>query len=681
MSGTGANDCGCGPVGCTPPTRREFVSLLGLSAAGFLAGPFEIGEIGQNLVPEDKKFTKDWRASLTARGSATEYRLSRGELDFIGMPIGGITTGQLYIGGDGRLWLWDIFNLPPSAEARNSSGPHYAAPQKPSSPLAQGFALRVQSDSGTQVATLDRQGFAEIVFRGQYPVAFVEYRDGTKPIDVDLTAYSPFVPLELESSSLPATIFEFRVRNKTAEKLVVELAGWLENAVCLASGRAGEVLRSNELVRGYELSLLTCSARGVPRADPQAKPYVAEDQPDFGTLALALIEGEGDVFGSADAHVPVFESALQDFDPVNGPQDKTRVAREDVPFPERLVGAVGTRIKLRPHGETTVRFVLAWRFDGLWREALDFLPGIGERRRQYGRRFADAGAVVQHVWRLYSMLRGATFAWHECWYGGTLPCWLIERTLASASTLATSTCLRFDDGRFYGWEGVGCCAGTCTHVWHYAQAVARLYPEIERRQRESVDYGPSFHAETGQVDYRGEAAREFAVDGQAGTILRVYREHQLSADDKFLKRIWTRVKRSIERLMELDPDGDGILTARSTTRSTRPGTARSPGPARSTSRRCARGPRWRAKPEVPRSSRRSSTRSSSRAAPTSSRASTTASTSSSTPTPRIPRRTAPTPAATSTRCWARAGRARSASRASCRSRNASPRCARSTATT
>jgi len=44
------------------------------------------------------------------RGAATVYAKSRNELRYIGMPVGGICSGCVYAGGDGRLWLWDIFN-------------------------------------------------------------------------------------------------------------------------------------------------------------------------------------------------------------------------------------------------------------------------------------------------------------------------------------------------------------------------------------------------------------------------------------------------------------------------------------------------------------------------------------------------------------------------------------------
>jgi hypothetical protein len=81
---------------------------------------------------------------------------------------------------------------------------------------------------------------------------------------------------------------------------------------------------------------------------------------------------------------------------------------------------------------------------------------------------------------------------------------------------------------------------------------------LERDLRERTDFGLAFDPNTGVIRFRGEGAG-LAVDGQAGCVLRSYREHQMSADDEFLKRNWPKIKRALECLIEKDGDGDGIL--------------------------------------------------------------------------------------------------------------------------
>ncbi len=80
------------------------------------------------LVPADKKLDPQWVKSLFDRGTREVYRGK--DLEKIGMPVGGLCAGQLYLGGDGKLWHWDIFNKRHGHRRRN-----YAHPLLPWSPL------------------------------------------------------------------------------------------------------------------------------------------------------------------------------------------------------------------------------------------------------------------------------------------------------------------------------------------------------------------------------------------------------------------------------------------------------------------------------------------------------------------------------------------------------------------
>jgi non-lysosomal glucosylceramidase len=231
------------------------------------------------------------------------------------------------------------------------------------------------------------------------------------------------------------------------------------------------------------------------------------------------------------------------------------------PMPEKLIGELARRLTIDPGKSATVTFVLTWHFPNLR------ISGARGSGRSYAERFDSAEAVAQHVSDHFPRLSSQTRLWRDTWYDGTLPHWFLDRTFLNTSILATTTCFRFKDGRFYGWEGVGCCPGTCTSVWYYAQAVARLFPDLERSVREQQDLaeGVGFDAATGGIYTRGEYRGDFVLDGQAGNVLRVYREHQMSADSKFLKRNWPHTKKALQWLIQQDGDNDGIIDGKQST--------------------------------------------------------------------------------------------------------------------
>lgn len=503
-------DCDCAAG------RRDFLRVAGTGSLALLlarlpvmAGPFTRADFPR-LVPEDKKLDPAWVRSLFERG--TPEVLRGASLKYVGMPVGGLCAGQLYLGGDGRLWRWDIFN-----QTQHSGDASYAKPPLPDFPVEQGFALRF----GGKSVALDHTGFGDISFRGEYPIGRVTYRDAAVPLAVTLEAFSPFMPLSTDDSSLPATILEFTLKNTSAAPVDLALVGTLGNAVLL-SRRTASGTRRNRVIAGDRHTFLECSAEltAPPDAadDPKAK------LPDRGTMGLALLGGSAEI-SSGEA---------------------TR------PIGEKLTGELGRKLTLAAGQSAVVTFCLTWHFPNL------SVRKAREDGRYYTAKYADAAAVAAYVAVNVERLAAGTKLWRDVWYDSTLPYWFLDRTQVNTSILATSTAQRFSSGRFWGWEGVGCCEGTCAHVWHYAQAMARQFPELERILRERTDFGLALQAD-GAIHFRGEANQIPAIDAQAGSILRALREHQMSADDAFLRRIWPGVKRATEWLIAKDGNGDGII--------------------------------------------------------------------------------------------------------------------------
>ncbi|MGH7973530.1 MAG: GH116 family glycosyl hydrolase, partial [Limisphaerales bacterium] len=263
-------------------------------------------------------------------------------------------------------------------------------------------------------------------------------------------------------------------------------------------------------------------------------------EPDFGTMVLALLDS-----GAGDSGNTSLSASSRVFSERSNRHPSTK------PFGEKLVGGLSRKLTLKAGASGKVTFALAWHMPNLKLSKLP--PG-----RHYAQRFGSAVMAAGYLAQNFDRLSAETRLWHDTWYDSTLPYWFLDRTFLNTSILATSTCYRLGTGRVYAWEGVGCCEGTCGHVWQYAHAMARLFPELERITREHVDFGLALQPD-GAIHFRGEFNDFPAIDAQAGAILRALREHQISPDDAFLRRIWSRVKLATEWLLAKDANGDGLI--------------------------------------------------------------------------------------------------------------------------
>jgi len=720
-SATRANErfgasCGCASGSCcgtssTQVGRRKFLKVAGLGIVsttlggrlmGAMAGPFAAAEVKSGLlIPEDKKLSEAWVRSLFERGTKEVYKGK--SLENIGMPCGGIGAGQLYLCGDGTLGCWQIFNDAASNWVKGTSATYKH--RGIAKPVDQGFAVVIDPGDGRPVLkTLSREGFADILFSGEYPIGIVRYEGPGCPVEVEMEAFSPFIPLNAKDSALPATLFHITVENTSQRRVTASVLGWLQNAVCSMYALESGALRRTRYIRGDGYSTCLHSAEDAPKSEPLndasrvRKTIIFED---FERKGYGKWRPLGDAFGTGPAQgtlpnqnpVSGFEgkalvnSYLGGEDPegtltsppftvsrryinfligggstsrktcidllVNGKVVRTASGKntevltwrtwsvadfedkeacikivdlmgggwghinidqiefsdtpradaqssaaaspdygtmalacaEPAPRDATLAGplppgrpveeyaadetgtysADTTRrgllrtmgAELAPGEKHTFTFVLAWHFPNLKNNELPETVG-----HEYETTFADAAKVGEYVFQHHDRLTADTRLWRDVYYDSSLPYWLLDRLHSTVSYLATGTCQWWRNGRFWAYEGVTCCHGTCTHVWNYAHSNARLFPELERSVREMQDFNPrdkggGFHPDTGLVGFRSDD--NYAADGQCGTILKAYREHLMSPDDSFLKRNWHLIRQALEFSIRHDENFDGII--------------------------------------------------------------------------------------------------------------------------
>ena len=151
-------------------------------------------------------------------------------LEYVLMPIGGIGTGTIWLDGQGRLAVWQIFNNSSETRVQDSF-----------------LAVRAQA-AGQPAVTRILQSVPEagfpamesLEYEGGYPIARLRFRDAALPVSVLLEASNPMIPTDAANSALPCAIFRVTAKNTAGVPVHVDLLASLQNGVgSLGAGSTG----------------------------------------------------------------------------------------------------------------------------------------------------------------------------------------------------------------------------------------------------------------------------------------------------------------------------------------------------------------------------------------------------------------------------------------------------------
>jgi uncharacterized protein (DUF608 family) len=532
------------------------------------------------------------------------------------MPLGGIGTGQLAVAGDGSLRQWQIWNrinhlayLPDSffaIRATRIEPPLDVVRLLQSREVAQlaGDHTPLVNDDYIppgQLQLLDRfTGVERTTFQGLYPFARVRYEDQQLGLDIELKAWSPWVPLDASASSFPAVIFQFQISNPGDQYVRGALGATLQNGV----GWDGltEIFGNRCSLFGGNVNRVRI---GPSRVDVvMENPSLHDDDPGAGQMVLSSLSPRTAAYErwTDPAHFFQFmHGNLVGHQPHISTRDQVNKREHgNVPEIPQGVSPAGTTwnaglvvpFVLEAGQSEELTFVIAWRFpnryvnfDQYRFEHRDYGRNRFWLGNAYSERFPDAVAVVDELETRREDLLGLAERWESGLADSSLPGWLTEAMASQGSLIRSPTCFQTADGRFYGFEGSlgastgmwnaiygGSCPLNCTHVWGYEQALSRLFPSLERTVRETEFE----HAQSpeGYIPHRTVLPlylKQFwndpiggpdgpALDGMLSVVLRTYREARMDGDRAWLGRWWPNVRRLMEHIQQTwDANGDGVL--------------------------------------------------------------------------------------------------------------------------
>ena len=554
--------------------RRSFLKSVVLSGSGVAVAPIiQAGKPAETSITENNGQQKVPLPDRKYNGPYTGEYLSR-----VAFPIGGIGAGMFCLEGTGAISHMSIRNRPEIFHEPSLFAALAVKGVKNGVKVLEGqvadWKMFGQKGTGNGAAgsTFGLPRFKQAEFMTRFPFSTIRLADPDIPLQVSVKGWSPFIPTDEDNSSLPVGGLEYTFVNKTTQPVDAVFSFNTKNFLADTAGALNRIAGTKN---GFVLQ-----QEGL-KEKPETEGHFAVFTDDDQTVVDHCWFRGGWWDPLTMAWNTVRDMKIRATEPVE----------KDAPGASLFVP-----FTLRAGGSKTIRLMTGWYIpesnihigDVVTDEKKDCITAegccaapqdLGVQNGQqsaspnykpwYSRRFANVEEVAGYWRKNYDDLHAKSKLFADTFYRSTLPAEVIEAVAANLTILKSPTSLRQYDGRFWAWEGCGddggCCHGSCTHVWNYAQALPHLFPALERTLR-NTEFCENQN-KAGHQAFRANMPisplkHDFhaASDGQLGGIMKVYREWRISGDNAWLERIYPVVAKSMDYCISTwDPKGKGVV--------------------------------------------------------------------------------------------------------------------------
>ena len=483
-----------------------------------------------------------------------------------GIPIGGVGTGAVEFGRDGRFRAITVNNNRGAGEEIPVSRAGF-------------FAMRV-ADRGKVYARILQTGgelpFAEagmtapylapeqLVWRSLYPTASYAVEDDRCPLKATWSVFSPVIPYDSRSACLPLILISATFSNPGSHYLDVAACVNWENLNGCSGGR-------EEAERG-RIRPVALRLDGTPAEHDEDGPA----GPDMASppLPAGLLFGNGEapadsVHGSYCLVVKQIEDATaslmtwNDRDPRaleafwSAFYEQGRLANVTSRDPRAYSGAVCVSGAAPPGEQRTFLFALTWHF-----------PRCEAAGRDVGHAYAanttGAARTAEAGLKYGRYFQKAVADWHGRFLRSSLPRWF-SRMLINSSHVLTSHSVCVRDGGFALFESAEHPeTGALDHYLYSSLAPLLFYPEMAQRELVALAGGhePGAGPQRSLGRFCLHSPTPLASPGELTALgpslaLAAYRDYCMTGRMLTLVNVFPAVRRIMHALLKLA--GDGVL--------------------------------------------------------------------------------------------------------------------------